>query len=99
MLLRVLIAIRGAELSYHVEKRELALLGKTAPLEPVAGKIQLQILVDRCSIEVFANGGLVSMSSCFLPRPDDKSLALVGPGAKVERLDVWELKSAWSDGP
>jgi sucrose-6-phosphate hydrolase SacC (GH32 family) len=72
-------------------------LGKTVRLEPIDGKVKLQVLVDRSSIEVFGPDGRFSMSSCFLPPPDNKKLALTAKGgtARVKSLDVWELKSAW----
>ena len=50
--------------------------GQDAPLEPVDGKIRLQVLVDRSSIEAFGNDGRVSLRNCFLPPVGDKSLAL-----------------------
>jgi hypothetical protein len=37
------------------------------------------------------------MTSCFLPKPDDKSLAVYATGgaAKIVSLQVFELRSAW----
>jgi sucrose-6-phosphate hydrolase SacC (GH32 family) len=89
--------IRGTPVVYDVKKKLVIFLGKTANLEPVDGKVKLQILVDRSSIEVIGNDGKMSMSSCFLPPSDNKKLALGAKGgtAQVKSLEVWELKSAW----
>ena len=80
-------------------KRELRLLGKTAPLKPIDGVIKLQVLVDRSSIEVFANDGAVTMASCFIPTKQEGKppLAMEATGATVKSLDIWELKSCWPD--
>ena len=93
----IALSIRGTLLEYDTEKKELKLLGKTAPLAPIDGKLRLRILVDRSSIEVFANDGLVTMSSCFIPSRDAKSppLSVTSQGATTASLEVWELKSCW----
>jgi len=64
----------------------------------VDGKLQLRILVDRTSVELFANGGHVHMASCFLPDPDNKTLAVhaTGNGARAAEIDVWPLRSIWN---
>ena len=89
--------IRGTPVVYDVKKKLVIFLGKTTNLEPVDGKVKLQILVDRSSIEVIGNDGKMSMSSCFLPPSDNKNLALGAKDgtAQVKSLEVWELKSAW----
>ena len=58
---------------------------------------QLQVLVDRSSIEIFTGDGRVNMAYCFLPPASDKSLAVFAQGgeATVRSLEVWELKSTW----
>ena len=91
--------IRGQTVSYDVAQKTLTCLGKSAPLEPIEGRILLHILVDRASIEIFANQGRISMAFCFLPSPLDTSAAIFCEGgqATVGNLDVWELKSTWPD--
>jgi len=92
--------IRGQKVEYSVAEKRLVALGQSAPLEPIAGRIKLRILVDRTSVEVFANNGRVSMATCFLPpteKPQNKSLAVYAAGgaAKITSLEVWGLKSIW----
>jgi len=89
--------LRGTTVTYNAQRNLLLFLGKEVALTPVTGKVKLQILVDRASIEVFGNGGMVSMESLFLPSPGDKriSLSVRGGSAKVTSLEVSELMSAW----
>ena len=89
--------IRGAKIQYNVPNGQLSCFGKSVPLEPTQNKINLQILVDRTSVEVFGNDGRISISSCFLPDLENTSLGIYASGgeAKVMSLDVYELCSAW----
>jgi fructan beta-fructosidase len=91
------IKVRGAAVNYSARDRQLTCLGRSAALESVANRIRLQILVDRASIEVFGNDGKLSMTSCFLPRQKDKSLATYATGGAVRlaSLTVYPLRSAW----
>ena len=89
--------LRGEKVHYDVATQQLSALGRTAPLAPVDGRIQLHILLDRTTIEVFGNGGIVSLPTCFLPDPGDRSLAAYAEGgaAQILSLDVHEVVSAW----
>lgn len=89
----------GTELLYDVKRGTLSLLGTTAPLLPVDNKITLEILVDRASIEVFANGGQTVISNCFTPEKGAEDLVLFTNGGEmiVEKLDIFRVKSAWSE--
>jgi levanase/fructan beta-fructosidase len=90
--------IRGEPVMYSVKEKKISCLGASAPLEPVKGRIQLQILVDRSSLEVFGNDGRASLTSCFLPAKDNRTLETVAISgqAKVVSLEVYELRSAWT---
>ncbi|HVY72117.1 MAG TPA: glycoside hydrolase family 32 protein [Verrucomicrobiae bacterium] len=90
--------LRGEPVVYSLLDRRLASLGKQAPLDPVNSRIQLQILVDRSSLEVFANHGKVSMSTCFLPKAREQGLQIYAKGgpARIRSLTVYELKSIWN---
>lgn len=93
-------SLRGERVAYSVAQKQLTCLGHSAPLEPQQGRVQLQILLDRTSLEVFGNDGRVSLATCFLPNLADRSLAAycVGGEARLVSLEVYELKSAWSSG-
>ena len=72
-------------------------LGRKADAPLVDGAIKLRILIDRTSIETFANDGEVSMTSCFLPKNKDTGLALYAKGGavRIRSLRVTKLASAW----
>ncbi len=93
----VRLEIRSEPVHYSVPEKTLTCLGRTAPCELSGGRLRLQILVDRTSLEVFGNDGKASMTSCFLPDPANRSLSLqaVGGTARVVTLKVFELRSAW----
>lgn len=68
-----------------------------APLAPVDGKIKLRILVDRTTIEVYGNDGEIVMTSCFMPKEEDKTYSLTSKGEiSIVKAEVHSLKSAWA---
>ncbi len=88
------LVVRGEPITCSVKNHTLTALG-TAPLNLVDGRLTLRVLVDRTSIETFANSGRVSLTSCFLPTQEGIALFARGGTAKVKSLEVTELKSAW----
>ena len=90
------LVVRGEPITYSVTERKLTALG-TAPLALVDGRLRLQLLVDRTSIETFADGGRVSLTGCFLPGADSVGLSLFARGGtvRVRSLVVYELRPAW----
>jgi sucrose-6-phosphate hydrolase SacC (GH32 family) len=91
------IQARGLDLVYDVARQEIAFGPKSVSLPLERGAIRLQLLIDRTSLEVFGNDGLVSMSFCCLPEAADHPLAFYAQGgtARVVALEVHELRSAW----
>ena len=66
-------------------------------LDLTAGRLELEILVDRSSLEIFTGDGRVNMAFCFLPPMKDKSVAAFAEGGRrTSAFDVWELKSSWA---
>ena len=90
-------SIRGTPVVYNVKDKTLSALGKKAPVPLIDGQLKLQIVVDRRSVEIFANDGQVAMELCFAPAADDKGLEVFARegAAIVKALDVWEVKSIW----
>jgi len=88
--------VRNEPIIYDVKNKRLTALGD-APLSLTDGHLRLTELVDRTSIETFADGGRVSLTSCFLPSPGDSGISLFAKGgtAHVRSLTIYELKSAW----
>jgi sucrose-6-phosphate hydrolase SacC (GH32 family) len=88
--------IRGVPIVCDVAKQEL--IGKNAaPLKPIDGRVRLEMLVDRTSIEVFGNDGRVYMPLGVIPADDNRTLEVFAEGGpvKVNALEVVELRSAW----
>ena len=90
--------IRGQDIRYNVAEQQLTFLERSGPLAPQNGSIQLQILVDRISIEAFGNAGELSMTSYFLPDLDNADVGIYAEGGTVtlRSLKVHELKSSWA---
>ena len=67
------------------------------PLAPVGGKIRLQILVDRPSIEICGNDGRVMKTDSFRADGPIESIEVFAEegSVTVDSLEVYELESAW----
>ena len=90
------IKAHGEAITYSAKDKRLNCLAASAPLEPVDGKVRLQILVDRTSIEVFGNDGRVSLTSCLVPQgPTRLECFAAGGTARIVSLTAHELRSAW----
>jgi len=90
--------IRGTEVLYDAKAERISCKKKTAQLKPKDGKIVLEILVDRNSIEIFGNEGRVYMPMGQILPEANKALELFSRGGevKVDQLDIYELKSIWN---
>jgi sucrose-6-phosphate hydrolase SacC (GH32 family) len=93
----VVLKLRGETVKYDVKTKEIACGGKKAKLEPSDGRIKLQVLLDRASLEVFGNGGQRCMSVCvaFDSRQTGLELSAEGGTASVPSLEAYELRSTW----
>jgi fructan beta-fructosidase len=86
--------IRGVQVV--MKQRSIACGGSAQSLS--ADLSTVEILVDRTSIEVFANNGEVSISRCFLPSGNDTTFAASGATAVLRSLAAIQLNSAWPTG-
>lgn len=70
-----------------------------APLALDGTSLRLHIFVDESSVEVFAQDGLLSMTSLTFVNPADKGVAFFADkgGMKVSHLEVYALQSTWPD--
>jgi sucrose-6-phosphate hydrolase SacC (GH32 family) len=89
--------LRGNPLVYNVSQKTLSCKDKTVQVELDDAKIRLHILVDRTSIEIFPNKGLMPIFLCFPLDTENKSLEIFARGrqAKIQNLEVCKLKSIW----
>ncbi len=90
--------VRGVPIVYNSSERALVCLGKRAPLDLVNGMLALHLLIDRGSIEIFANGGRVYMPMGVILKPEERSLNVFSKGgrARLVSADVYPLKSIWA---
>lgn len=70
---------------------------ETIDVKPVDQKVRLRILVDRASVEVFANAGAVALSHCFVPKRAAEVAKMYGVGGGMSSIsmNVRELRSVW----
>lgn len=68
----------------------------TAQLAPHGKRVSLHIFVDRSSVEVFANDGLVTFCEIIFPSASSQGLELFveGGSVKLGQLDIYHLKPA-----
>ncbi len=89
--------LRGITVSYDPKKQELTCKDRHAPLKPVDGNIRLRLLVDRTSVDIFGNDGRLYMPMGVIVPEENFGLEAYAKGgnAKINALEVHELKSAW----
>lgn len=68
----------------------------TKPVTLATTLTKLDVLVDRASIEAFANDGEESMSKCFLPTESGLSVRASGARIVIKSAKLVYLKSAWN---
>jgi sucrose-6-phosphate hydrolase SacC (GH32 family) len=90
----------GSTLTFQIRGTPVTITNGTVACKskpaPVTGRVQsVEILVDRTSLETFANEGEVSVSACFLPADNRLGVASTGGPARIRFLRVFELKSIW----
>ncbi|GAI86909.1 unnamed protein product, partial [marine sediment metagenome] len=93
--------LRGFEVLYNTQNGMITAHRPTdnavseVKLLPEEGKIRIEILLDRASVEIYANNGEVPMGFFYLPEDENKQLSLVCKGGNIllNSMDVYELKS------
>jgi len=83
---------RSGRVDFHADFARLQFV----PLLPIDGVIRLRILMDRSSVEVFANDGSVTLTSCIFPSTQSHALKLfVEEGyLHLNSLDIYFLEPA-----
>jgi fructan beta-fructosidase len=89
--------LRGTKLTYDAAKGTLTCKDVTSTVRLREGKLDLRILADRGSIEVFADGGRVAMSVAAIPDEKNRRLALIPQTSNVtiHQAAVYPMKSSW----
>jgi len=89
--------IGGNRVTFDVASSKL----NGADMKPVAGKVTMQVIVDRPMIEICGNDGAVYITSGRGKRGDVSAIKAFGEGGSAKLLDlkVHELNSIWRDVP
>jgi levanase/fructan beta-fructosidase len=75
-----------------VDFHELFASLERAPLDDVDGPIELDVYLDACSIEVFIQGGLATITDLVFPRGPRTEIELFAdPGVAVDEFEVSQL--------
>lgn len=91
------IRVHGVEITYA--GGQIRCLGKEAPVTLTGQALDLRILVDRTSLELFANRGEVGMSFCILPSELESTVQCYAKeaDANLRALTVHRLRSIWEN--
>jgi len=99
-----------AEIAFFVQEREIRVnrndiwcierKDRKGPLPGAPEKQDIRILVDRCSIEIFANGGSLTMCYSFVPHkfPNRVTIMSLKGKAAFSNLAVRDVSSIWKKG-
>lgn len=98
---KLVLDIRGRKIEYDATEKRIALDGIKAPLELADGVLDLRVVLDRTSIEIFAQGGEVQICKVFRPKADIEYKGILikaeGGNATLENAKIWPLKSVWNN--
>ena len=91
------LSLRGVLLNYDSEKQKLTCCERSIKLKPDARKIYLRVLLDRASIEIYANYGLVYIPISVVPEHIDLGCSLYIRRGKVtfKKIQISKLNSSW----
>ena len=94
------LTLRGFRVSYDADAGSLSCCGTVTNLRPLDGVVRLRILLDRASIEVYANDGRTYVPRVVFPEDDNRSIGMTcSRGTTTANyIRVHELKSSWEQG-
>ncbi len=96
--------LRGTKLVYDVAKETLSCKDVSAPVKmtsPMNARLPkhlvLRVLVDRGSVEVFADGGFVAMSMAAIPDEKNRKVELHVEGDSIDilQMSIHRMQSSW----
>jgi fructan beta-fructosidase len=71
--------------------------GTTAPLQLSGDELRVNILMDRSSIEVFADDGRIALTNLIFPPPGARRVQFYSKGGETGavKTERWSLRSIW----
>jgi fructan beta-fructosidase len=96
--------LRGFEISYDTQHNKLTAhrpsdnATSEVNLLPENGKIRMEILLDRGSVELFANDGKVPMAFFYIPEEEEGGLSLECANGDIHlnSMDIYTMNSIWN---
>ena len=86
--------VNGFKIEYNTKEQKL----NDVIVKPIDGKLKLEILVDRTSIEIFANDGRAYIVKPHIANKAElqvNAYSTANKGSKINNLTIYELKSIW----
>jgi fructan beta-fructosidase len=74
--------IRGEKVIYNIAEQQLVFMDSKAKVIPEGNKIKLHFIIDRNSVEIYANQGEVTFTRLFYPDPSNMNLSLTAVGGE-----------------
>jgi sucrose-6-phosphate hydrolase SacC (GH32 family) len=89
----------GQKISYNIGKQMIDLNGIKAPLVAINQRIKLRIILDRTSVELFANDGIAQIAKCFVNKGKGSANMIVSGNIDIAvvKLKAYQLKSVWKN--
>lgn len=89
----------GTEFEYNAKKKLINFLSTEFDYIPENNKMEIEMLIDRSSVEILIDGGRYVMSYQFAPSPEAKEYELytIGGEIMVDHMEVLPLKSVWRE--
>lgn len=93
------VRIRGVEISYDVKTQMLSLGNYKVKVKPEKGKLRLRALLDRCSVDLFANDGRAYLMDSACPDNSKAALECYASGGQVtvKNIEFYRLNSIWKN--
>ena len=92
----ITVELNGLTVELDVSRNELRCADAVAPLSVVDSKIKLRLVLDRTSLEIFANDGLSQIAKCFVPQDDANPSLLKVSEDKIESVQIWTMNGVWN---
>ncbi|MEE1017907.1 MAG: glycoside hydrolase family 32 protein [Acutalibacteraceae bacterium] len=96
---KVELNVFGKAIRLDFYKNEIAIGDEHAPISVICGGLDLKVVVDRCSIEIFADGGKIMLtcvnSDSFCDRNLPYFVMKSDFEAVIDSIEIHSLKSIW----
>jgi len=87
----------GIDINYDIKGKKINCFNREVTLSPEDGKIKLEILLDRTSVEVFFNDGEIVITKGMVPDSESNGLYLYNTGGElfIDNLQINSIRSVY----